>query len=84
VTQFQKPRVAAPRISPSQLVLPRSTALLVGSLIGVGAFSPPSSLAGYGPISLVAMGSATFAAVALAPTSRATQVSRGTWSGAPS
>ena len=48
------------------LGLSQSTALIVGSIIGVGIFSLPYSLASYGPISLVAMGLATVGAVALA------------------
>jgi APA family basic amino acid/polyamine antiporter len=48
------------------LGLPQSTALIMGSIIGVGIFSLPYSLASYGPISLVAMGLATVGAVALA------------------
>ncbi len=46
--------------------LSQSTALIVGSIIGVGIFSLPYSLAGYGPISLVAMGIASVAALAFA------------------
>ena len=37
------------------LGLPQATALIVGSIIGVGIFNLPYSLAAYGPISLVAM-----------------------------
>ena len=37
------------------LGLPQATALIVGSIIGVGIFNLPYSLAGVGPISLVAM-----------------------------
>src|SRR6188472_4087884 len=48
------------------LGLPQSTSLVMGSIIGVGIFSLPYSLASYGPISLVAMGLATVGAVALA------------------
>ena len=48
------------------LGLHQSTALIMGSIIGVGIFSLPYSLASYGPISLVAMGLATVGAVALA------------------
>jgi APA family basic amino acid/polyamine antiporter len=48
------------------LGLPQSTALIMGSIIGVGIFSLPYSLASYGPISLVAMALATIGAVALA------------------
>lgn len=43
-----------------------STALVMGSIIGVGIFSLPYAVASYGPISLVAMGAATVGAVALA------------------
>lgn len=46
--------------------LPQSTALIVGSIIGVGIFSLPYSLASYGPISLVAMAVATVGALAFA------------------
>jgi basic amino acid/polyamine antiporter, APA family len=49
-----------------QLGLPQSTALVMGSIIGVGIFSLPYALASYGPISLIAMGLATVGAVALA------------------
>jgi APA family basic amino acid/polyamine antiporter len=48
------------------LGLPQSTALVMGSIIGVGIFSLPYAIASYGPISLVAMGAATVGAVALA------------------
>jgi APA family basic amino acid/polyamine antiporter len=41
-------------------------ALIVGSIIGVGIFNLPTSLAGYGPISLVSMALTTFGALALA------------------
>jgi len=48
------------------LGLPQSTALIMGSIIGVGIFSLPYSLASYGPISLLAMGLATVGALSLA------------------
>jgi APA family basic amino acid/polyamine antiporter len=48
------------------LGLPQATALIMGSIIGVGIFSLPYSLASYGPISLLAMGLATVGALALA------------------
>ena len=48
------------------LGLTQSTALIVGSIIGVGIFSLPYSLASYGPISLVALGLATVGALAFA------------------
>src|SRR6516162_6422815 len=41
-------------------------ALIIGSIIGVGVFNLPTSLAGYGPISLVSMGLTTIGALALA------------------
>ena len=48
------------------LGLPQSTALIIGSIIGVGIFSLPYSLASYGPISLLSMALTTVGAVALA------------------
>src|SRR3974377_2422681 len=45
---------------------PTATALIVGSIIGVGIFNLPTSLAFYGPISLVSMGLTTVGALALA------------------
>ncbi|MCW2868629.1 MAG: amino acid permease [Marmoricola sp.] len=50
----------------SGLGLTQATALIVGSIIGVGIFSLPYSLASYGPISLVALGLATVGALAFA------------------
>jgi APA family basic amino acid/polyamine antiporter len=41
-------------------------ALIMGSIIGVGIFNLPTSLASYGPISLVSMGLTTVGALALA------------------
>ena len=55
----------APADSP-RLGLPPATALIVGSIIGVGIFNLPGSLSSYGPISLVAMLLTTVGAVALA------------------
>ncbi len=43
-----------------------ATALIMGSIIGVGIFNLPTSLGAYGPISLVSMGLTTVGAVALA------------------
>ncbi len=43
-----------------------AVALIVGSIIGVGIFNLPSSLAGYGPITLISMGLTTVGALALA------------------
>ena len=63
-----EPTPAAPTTTPetSGLNLPQSTALVMGSIIGVGIFSLPYAIASYGPISLVAMGLATIGAVSLA------------------
>jgi APA family basic amino acid/polyamine antiporter len=46
--------------------LPVAMALIVGSIIGVGIFNLPTSLATYGPISLVSMGLTTVGALFLA------------------
>jgi len=46
--------------------LTTAIALIMGSIIGVGIFNLPSSLATYGPISLVSMGATTVGALALA------------------
>ena len=43
-----------------------ATALVVGSIVGVGIFNLPSALAPYGPITLVSMGLTTIGALALA------------------
>src|SRR3954449_2788510 len=49
-----------------RLNLTAAPALIVGSIVGVGIFNLPTSLASYGPISLVAMGLTTVGALALA------------------
>ena len=46
--------------------LPQATSLVVGTIIGVGIFNVPASLASYGPISLVAMALTTVGALSLA------------------
>src|SRR5215470_14277850 len=46
--------------------LPAAIALIVGSIIGVGIFNLPSSLAAYGPITLISMALTTVGALALA------------------
>jgi APA family basic amino acid/polyamine antiporter len=46
--------------------LSTATALIVGTIIGVGIFNLPTSLAAYGPISLVSMALTTVGALALA------------------
>ncbi|CAB4726864.1 MAG: amino acid permease [Actinobacteria bacterium] len=69
MTQVQDPPTAAPSPRADQsdrLGLPQSTALVMGSIIGVGIFSLPYAIASYGPISLAAMGIATVGAIALA------------------
>ncbi|MDI6105250.1 amino acid permease [Actinoplanes sp. NEAU-A12] len=48
------------------LGLPQATALILGSIIGVGIFNLPYSLAAIGPISIVAMALTTVGALALA------------------
>ena len=45
---------------------PGATALVVGSIVGVGIFNLPSALAPYGPVTLVSMGLTTVGALALA------------------
>ena len=52
--------------APARLGLFGATALVIGSIVGVGIFNLPTSLAGYGPITLVSMGLTTIGAVALA------------------
>src|SRR5215470_9083132 len=46
--------------------LPAAMALIVGSIIGVGVFNLPTSLAAYGPITLVSMALTTVGALVLA------------------
>src|SRR6266568_3161277 len=46
--------------------LPVAIALIMGSIIGVGIFNLPTSLASYGPITLLSMGLTTIGAIALA------------------
>jgi basic amino acid/polyamine antiporter, APA family len=66
MTQVQLPPETSPQVEHDRLGLSQSTALVMGSIIGVGIFSLPYALASYGPISLLAMGVATVGAVALA------------------
>jgi len=54
-----------PRAS-AQFGLPAAMALIVGSIIGVGVFNLPTSLAFYGPITLASMALTTVGAIALA------------------
>src|SRR5262249_4313490 len=51
---------------PGQFGLTAAIALIMGSIIGVGIFNLPSSLAPYGPITLVSMALTTVGALALA------------------
>ena len=62
------PPVAETRDAPrgGTLGLPQATALIVGSIIGVGVFNLPGSLSAYGPITLVSMVLVTVGALALA------------------
>src|SRR4051812_16511327 len=57
---------SAPPAQEHRFGLTAATASIIGSIIGVGIFNLPTSLAGYGPISLVSMGLTTVGAVALA------------------
>jgi len=57
---------SAARESTGTLGLPQATALIVGSIIGVGIFNLPSSMAAYGPITLFSMILVTVGALALA------------------
>jgi APA family basic amino acid/polyamine antiporter len=50
----------------ASLGLPQATALILGSIIGVGIFNLPYSLASIGPISIAAMALTTLGALALA------------------
>ena len=52
--------------SPHQFGLTAAMALIVGSIIGVGIFNLPTSLAFYGPITLVSMALTTVGALVLA------------------
>jgi basic amino acid/polyamine antiporter, APA family len=72
VTKIPAPASAAPpspasdATSGNRLSLAGATALVVGSIVGVGIFNLPSSLAPYGPITLVSIGLTTVGALALA------------------
>ena len=61
-----KPGPPADGEKPGGFGLTTATALIVGSIIGVGIFNLPTSLAAYGPISLVSMGLTTIGALTLA------------------
>ena len=66
MTEVTAEEQAASRAAPRGFGLTTATALIVGSIIGVGIFNLPTSLAGYGPITLVSMGLTTIGALALA------------------
>ena len=51
---------------PARLGLAGATALVVGSILGVGIFNLPTSLAPYGPITIVSMALTTVGAIVLA------------------
>jgi len=66
-TPDQAPEASAsPSSSAPRLGLSVAIALIMGSIIGVGIFNLPTSLASYGPISLISMGLTTVGAIALA------------------
>ena len=56
-----QPAAKDSRFGPIQAI-----ALIMGSIIGVGIFNLPTSLAGYGPITLISMGLTTIGALVLA------------------
>src|SRR5215470_4020471 len=60
------PGTATAAEGPHQFGLPAAMALIVGSIIGVGIFNLPTSLAVYGPITLVSMALTTVGALVLA------------------
>ena len=60
------PAVADEGERPHRFGLTTAMALIVGSIIGVGIFNLPTSLAGYGPITLVSMALTTVGALVLA------------------
>ena len=66
VTTIETTTQPVPAVEKHRMGLSQSTALIIGSIIGVGVFSLPYSLASYGPISLVAMGLASIGAIAFA------------------
>jgi APA family basic amino acid/polyamine antiporter len=61
-----EPRSPTSAASSSRFGLPTAIALIMGSIIGVGIFNLPTSLAPYGPITLVSMALTTVGALALA------------------
>jgi basic amino acid/polyamine antiporter, APA family len=66
----KKPAAGTPEAEPAsgsdgRLGLAGATALVVGTIVGVGIFNLPTAFASYGPISLVSMALTTVGAVAL-------------------
>jgi basic amino acid/polyamine antiporter, APA family len=66
VTGLKPPDSIARPAGERTLGLPQATALILGSIIGVGIFNLPYSLAAIGPISVVAMAFTTVGALTLA------------------
>src|SRR6476620_3002804 len=67
MTQITEAKVSERASSPDRRFgLPQAIALIMGSIIGVGIFNLPTSLAFYGPISLVSMALTTVGAIVLA------------------
>jgi len=64
--QPASPAVATGAARSGQFGLTTAIALIMGSIIGVGVFNLPTSLAPYGPITLVSLGLTTVGALALA------------------
>jgi APA family basic amino acid/polyamine antiporter len=64
--QEQPPPTSADGGGSGRFGLTTATALIVGTIIGVGIFNLPSSLASFGPISLVSLALTTVGALALA------------------
>jgi APA family basic amino acid/polyamine antiporter len=66
-TSSRPPRQAEPAQAPERgFGLAAAIALIMGSIIGVGIFNLPTSLATFGPISLASMGLTTIGALVLA------------------
>src|SRR6476620_10843378 len=67
MTQITEAKVSERASSPDRRFgLPQAIALIMGSIIGVGIFNLPTSLASYGPITLVSLALTTVGALVLA------------------
>jgi APA family basic amino acid/polyamine antiporter len=66
ITAHRRPAAPATHPVDEKMGPWQATALVVGSIVGVGIFSLPYALASYGPISLMAMAIASVGALALA------------------